>query len=463
MRPAEQAAEPSAGRETGPSVGREAKPSVGRRARVWRVWRRRGELGARGRRLPLRWQLTASYCILFVLFGVTMIGLVLWVVARGEAIDPVLGQEELELLEVPPCELGSDTVVQAVEVWPQEVPPEIDAWANELWSAFLWRLTTVAAGVLLVMTVVSAGIGWFVAGRVLRPLGVVSAAARRAAAGDLSQRLTLGGPRDEVRQLADTFDSMLGSLEESFAVHQRFAANASHELRTPVATTQTMIDVALADPELTLGAAQALLRRVREVNQAEAETIDGLLDLAAAQAGTLETQPVELAELVVDVCADLEPLAAEHQVTVQLAAGDDAAAAGDGIDTVAKSRRRVVQGDVVLLRQAVSNLVRNGIIHNEPGGEVLVTAGAAEVTVCNTGPRLAAADLQSLCEPFVRGAGRAATRGRGHGLGLALVQAVATAHQGTLELRANPEGGLTVVLRVGEGLGGASRAWSRLS
>ncbi|WP_246777813.1 sensor histidine kinase [Buchananella hordeovulneris] len=442
MKPAGQPTEPSAEREAGPSEGRETKPPTGRRSRVWRVWRRRGELGARGRRLPLRWQLTASYCILFVLFGITMIGLVLWVVARGEAIDPVLGQEDLELLEVLPCELGSDTVVQAVEVWPQEVPPEIDAWANELWSAFLWRLTTVAAGVLLVMTVVSAGIGWLVAGRVLRPLGVVSAAARRAAAGDLSQRLTLGGPRDEVRQLADTFDSMLGSLEESFAVHQRFAANASHELRTPVATTQTMIDVALADPELTLGDAKALLRRVREVNQAEAETIDGLLDLAAAQAGTLETQPVELAELAVDVCADLEPLAAEHQVTVQLAGG--------GVDTVAESGRRVVQGDVVLLRQAVSNLVRNGIIHNEPGGQVLVTAGAAAVTVCNTGPHVAAADLQSLCEPFVRGAGRAATRGRGHGLGLALVQAVATAHQGTLELRANPEGGLTVVLRVGE-------------
>ncbi|MDO5080903.1 sensor histidine kinase [Buchananella hordeovulneris] len=390
-----------------------------------------------------------SYCALFVVFGVTMIGLVLWVVARGQGTEPVLLQEDLELLEALPRELGPDMVVQTFDVLPQEVPPEIEAWANELWSTFLWRLTTVAAGVLLVLTVVSAGIGWLVAGRVLRPLGVVSAAARRAAGGDLSQRLTLGGPRDEVRQLADTFDSMLGSLEESFAVHQRFAANASHELRTPVATTQTMIDVALADPDLTLADAQALLRRVREVNQAAAQTIDGLLDLAVAQAGALETQPVALGELAADVCADLEPLAARQQVTVQLTAGDDAAGTGHG--AAAAPGVGLVQGDVVLLRQAVSNLVRNGIMHNEPGGEVAVTVGNREVTVRNTGPHVAAADLQSLCEPFVRGAGRATTRGRGHGLGLALVQAVATAHKGTLELRANPGGGLTVVLRVGEG------------
>ena len=140
-------------------------------------------------------------------------------------------------------------------------------------------------------------VGWLVAGRIIRPLAAINAAATRAATGALDHRVGLDGPRDEIRDLSQTFDRMLASLERSFATHRRFAVNASHELRTPLATTQTMIDVTLADPDAGAEELRALAARVREVNRSNIETVDALLDLAAADTDGLAREPLDLADI----------------------------------------------------------------------------------------------------------------------------------------------------------------------
>ncbi|MFI2365119.1 sensor histidine kinase [Promicromonospora sp. NPDC019610] len=309
---------------------------------------------------------------------------------------------------------------------------------------FLDNLLIASVVALVLLAMIGGAVGWMVAGRIIKPLAVINAAAARATAGTLDQRIVLDGPDDEIRGLADTFDRMLASLDRSFTAHRRFAANASHELRTPLATTKTMIDVTLADPDTDPTELRALAERIGEVNRASIETIDALLDLADADSGTPTREPVDLAELVQGVVAELS----------------DEAAMAD-VDLVAASAPCSVQGDPVLLRQATTNLVRNSIRHNVPSGHatvhVLTRGTSARVTVTNSGPPVGPDTLDSLTEPFVRGAGRAMTRGSGHGLGLAIVAAVATAHGGTLALHPNPEGGLTVHLdlpaapRVGAG------------
>ncbi|TLW94780.1 HAMP domain-containing histidine kinase [Saccharomonospora piscinae] len=298
---------------------------------------------------------------------------------------------------------------------------------------FLQHFLVVSTIALVVLAVLGGVVGWIVAGRIIKPLAAINVAATRAATGNLDHRIGLGGPRDEVRDLADTVDRMLGSLERSFAIHRRFAANASHELRTPLATTQAMIDVALDDPDTALPEFRALAGRVREMNRSNIETVSALLDLADADRGVRVREPVDLADAARVVLRD-----------------QAAEASAAEVDLRAPSGAAVAYGDPVLLRQALSNLVRNAVRHNHPGGHALVRLavvhGVARVTVVNTGPAVPAASVDSLVEPFVRGSGRVRKPGSGHGLGLAIVSAIATAHDGALRLQANPDGGLTVHL-----------------
>ena len=287
----------------------------------------------------------------------------------------------------------------------------------------------------LLSSIMRSAVGWILAGRMLQPLSSMNAAAKRAASGDLSQRLDLSGPRDEIHDLADTFDNMLASLERSFSVHRRFAANASHELRTPLATTQTMIDVALSDPQASAEDLRRVLTRVLETNRANRETIDALLDLADAQSGKLAVEDVDMEATVRDALGLIAPEVAEH---------------GLHVSTHLLPAR--VPGDPVLLRQSVSNLLRNAARYNVEGGRITVGMACLDdgvrLTIRNEGPVVAAESVESLREPFVRGEGRGRTRGSGHGLGLAIVTAVATAHGGELHLSANPDGGLTAVLEL---------------
>jgi len=376
----------------------------------------------RWRHLSIRARLTATYAGLVTISGTVLIILV-YFYTRYITLSIAFGPPQ----QVPAIDLTTPQVAQ------------VDTNLFELLGAILRS----AVGALLLLAVVSGTVGWVLAGRMLRPLSSMNAAAKRAASGDLSQRLALSGPRDEIHDLADTFDTMLASLERSFSVHRRFAANASHELRTPLATTQTMIDVVLSDPDASAEDLRRVLTRVLETNRANRETIDALLDLADAQSGRLAHEDVDMEATVRDALGIIAPEVAEHDLHVS---------------THLLPAR--VPGDPVLLRQSVSNLLRNAARYNTEGGRITVDMtrlnDGLRLTIRNDGPLVAAESVESLREPFVRGEGRGRTRGSGHGLGLAIVTAVATAHGGSLRLSANPVGGLTAVLELPGGEEGSA-------
>ena len=376
----------------------------------------------RWRHLSIRARLTATYAGLVTISGTVLIILV-YFYTRYITLSIAFGPPQ----QVPAIDLTTPQVAQ------------VDTNLFELLGAILRS----AVGALLLLAVVSGTVGWVLAGRMLRPLSSMNAAAKRATSGDLSQRLALSGPRDEIHDLADTFDTMLASLERSFSVHRRFAANASHELRTPLATTQTMIDVALSDPQASAEDLRRVLTRVLETNRANRETIDALLDLADAQSGKLAHEDVDMEATVRDALGIIAPEVAEHDLHVS---------------THLLPAR--VPGDPVLLRQSVSNLLRNAARYNTEGGRITVDMtrlnDGLRLTIRNDGPLVAAESVESLREPFVRGEGRGRTRGSGHGLGLAIVTAVATAHGGSLRLSANPAGGLTAVLELPGGEEGSA-------
>ena len=368
----------------------------------------------RPRHLSIRARLTATYAGLVTLSGTILIVLV-YVYTRYITLSIDFGQPQSDF------QTSSTTPLAA----------QVDTNLFDLLSSIMRS----AVGALALLVVLSGTVGWILAGRMLQPLSSMNAAAKRAASGDLSQRLDLSGPRDEIHDLADTFDNMLASLERSFSVHRRFAANASHELRTPLATTQTMIDVALSDPQASAEDLRRVLTRVLETNRANRETIDALLDLADAQSGKLAVEDVDMEATVRDALGLIAPEVAEHHLHVS---------------THLLPAR--VPGDPVLLRQSVSNLLRNAARYNVEGGRITVGMARLDdgvrLTIRNEGPVVAAESVESLREPFVRGEGRGRTRGSGHGLGLAIVTAVATAHGGELRLSANPDGGLTAVLEL---------------
>jgi two-component system sensor histidine kinase VanS len=367
------------------------------------------------RRLRIRTRLTLSYAGLVTGCGAVLIAIVYFI-----------------LRYVPSYRIAATIPSEHVLPPASEVRP---AAAVEITSAedFLNLFLTASVVALVILAALGGTVGWLVAGRIIRPLAAINAAATRATTGALDHRVGLDGPQDEIRDLSDTFDRMLASLERSFATHRRFAANASHELRTPLATTQTMIDVTLADPDAGTEELRALAGRVREVNRSNIETVDALLDLAAADTDGLVREPLNLADVTDSVLCELAEEAASARVELRARTGSAA-----------------TSGNAVLVRQALSNLVRNAVRHNRPGGQATVglsTHGTtARVTIINTGPPVPPDTVDTLVEPFTRGTGRTLTRGCGHGLGLAIVSAITTAHGGTLTLHPNPDGGLTAHL-----------------
>ncbi len=298
-------------------------------------------------------------------------------------------------------------------------------------------LLMVSIAAFVVLGVVGATIGWIISGRVLRPLKRINAVAQRAASGDLRQRVAATGPRDEIRDLSDTVDDMLAKLERSFEAHQRFSANASHELRTPIATTQTLLDVALSDPQLDLPTLRTVAERVYATNKRNIETVESLLDLAEVGRARGRHDEIDLT------------------ATVRAALADEATAiAGSELTVTTRLSPAVLTGDSVLVRQAVRNLIQNAVRHNLHGGTIELTTstsrGATTLAVSNTGPAVDPDVVDSLVEPFVRGHGRTTGPGvpRGHGLGLALVKSVADAHHGRLRVAGRETGGLRVELRL---------------
>lgn len=303
----------------------------------------------------------------------------------------------------------------------------------------LRALVSMSGGAIGLIAVVGLAGGWFLAGRVLRPLQRINAAARLAASGDLDHRLGLGGRSDEFKDLADTFDALLDRLQDQLLEQRRFAANASHELRTPQAVTKMMLEVAMADPANQDYA--ELTRRLHHTNERGIDIVTTLLMLADLDNQPLRTQPVDLAAAAASAIDDLLPEASARGVTLR-----------------PELEPCTVDADPVLVGHVVGNLLQNAIRHNLPyGGWVVVRTVAGregasgQVVVSNTGEVVPHDAVAHFVEPFVRGRGRLAAGSSGsggHGLGLALVARAVQVHGGELELVARPEGGLTVTARL---------------
>ncbi|WP_116953304.1 sensor histidine kinase [Jiangella endophytica] len=292
------------------------------------------------------------------------------------------------------------------------------------------QVAIIALAFLLVFGLVG---GWILAGRMLAPLTRITDATRMAAHGSLSHRIRLEGRKDEFRDLADSFDTMLARLESHVAEQQRFAANASHELRTPLAVTQTLLDVARNDPHSDTG---ELVDRLHAVNTRAIDLTEALLLLSRADQRSFTRELVDLSLISEEATETLLPLAEKRGLTIETS-GDPAP----------------VMGSHALLLQLTMNLVHNAIVHNLPDqGSVSVTTSAdakqAVLTVENAGKRLDPHSVATLVEPFQRGTGRIRTDHVGVGLGLAIVKAITEAHDGTLTLTARPAGGLSVTVRL---------------
>jgi two-component system sensor histidine kinase VanS len=287
--------------------------------------------------------------------------------------------------------------------------------------------------VLAVMTVVSIALGWLVAGRVLRPLRAMTATTRHISERNLNKRLALSGPRDELKDLADTIDGLLARLEVHVAEQQRFAANASHELRTPLSLTQTLLDVARKDPNRADG---ELVDRLHEVNTRAIDLTEALLLLSRADQRSFTREHLDLSLMAEEATETLLPFAEERGVTIETS--------GDITPTI---------GSHALLLQLTTNLVHNAIVHNLPEqGSVWVTTSvhpeSAVLTVENTGEELTPQLVSTLAEPFLRGTERIRTDHAGVGLGLAIVKSIVEAHDGTLSLTSRAAGGLRVTVKL---------------
>ena len=298
--------------------------------------------------------------------------------------------------------------------------------SNELRS-----LLTVSGIALAIMALVSVGLGWLMAGRVLAPLGTMAARAQRISERNLHERLALEGPDDELRELADTFDGLLDRLEHAFEAQRRFVANASHELRTPLTLERAMVEVALADPAADVASLRKICERVIATGEEQERLIEALLTLARSQRGIAERESFDLADLTRRVLASRRADIRRRRLHLDL-----------------RLAPAPTSGEPRLAERLIANLVDNAIRHNHRAGLVQVAtrtaAGAATISVANSGPIVPPEEVARLLEPFERLTGARRATADGSGLGLSIAAAIARAHGGALVVEAQPEGGLAV-------------------
>lgn len=354
----------------------------------------RDERIARGRGLSVRLRLALSYAGFLMVAGVLLLAVVWAFLLRYVPDAPIAGQA-------------------------------FSPSRTDLQRAFLPK-AALAMGALLVFGLVG---GWMLAGWMLAPLTRITDAARLAADGSLSHRIRLRGRRDELSELADTFDAMLARIETQVEEQKRFAANASHELRTPLAITQTLLEVARNDRS---GDHEVLVDRLHSVNARAIDLTEALLLLSRADQRSFVRERLDLSLVAEEAVETLLPFAEGRGIVVE-ATGEPAA----------------VVGSPALLLQVVTNLVHNAIVHNLPeGGTVRITTAGrphgVELRVENSGPVLAPSLVSTLAEPFQRGSERIRSGHDGVGLGLAIVKSIVKAHDGALALAPRAGGGLVV-------------------
>jgi signal transduction histidine kinase len=404
-------------------------------------------------RQRLRWRpqtfrvrLTLRFAALFLAAGAALLGInYVLAVNQPDNVPPVTTAQAKLAFQCKSKESPSKTAQPSLSSQCAQAFAAVAAHeaAVGLRRQTLERLLAYSLVALGAMTVVSGGLGWVMAGRVLRPVSSITAAARRASEQHLGERLALTGPHDELRELADTFDEMLERLDAAFASQRRFVADASHELRTPLTVMRTAIEVTMAKPARTPEQLEAMAAKVaRSAAQAEA-LIEALLTLAASEQAPASPELVDLGAAAEDAAETAAARARELDLRVDT----DLAAAP-------------ACGNRLLLERMVGNLVDNAVRHNIRGGWILIRTGTGEqrtrLEVANSGPVIPEALVPALFEPFRRVEERTSVRD-GAGLGLAIVRSIGTAHGASVEAHSLPEGGLRILVTLpvaaGDGAG----------
>ncbi|MGW9206060.1 sensor histidine kinase [Embleya sp. NPDC055664] len=404
----------------------------------------------------VRLRLTALYGGLFLVCGAALLAITYALVAGALERPPAVVKREVSVgaptvgaPTVNAAAPGADIPAPGDGARPNAGPgdpaaadslqQEVRRTVDHQKSAMLHTLIVQSGFALGLMVVTSVLLGWVVAGRILRPLRTITSTARDISATSLQRRLALDGPRDELRELGDTFDALLARLEGSFQAQRQFVANASHELRTPLARQRALGQVALADPEPSIASLRTAHERILVAGEQQERLIEALLTLARGQAGVDVRRPVDLARLVAESVVGCGTDAAARLVTLR-----------PSLDVA------VTAGHRALVERLVANLLDNAIRYNTPGGHVDIgTAtenGRAVVTVANTGPVVPADAVERIIRPFQRlDATRPARNVRtadaaGLGLGLSIVAAIASAHDAAFTAAARPDGGLAVTI-----------------
>ena len=393
-----------------------------------------------GRGVTIRLKLTLWYGGLFLLAGILLIALNFFLVRDSLTPAPEKARAAVaERFGIPPgaLEFGgmfgpSGQMQRYVLINGIPLPRLLDEAQRELKAEALRQLWLKSLLALAIMAVITFGLAWVLAGRMLRPLHAITGTARRLSETTLHERIALKGPRDELKELADTFDGMLARLDTAFTAQRDFVANASHELRTPLTIIRTELDVALGDPDLSHEELQEMGTAIGEAVDRSEKLIDGLLLLARA-----DISP-ELVEL------DLAELAGGE---VELSS-DEADALGLRLEL--DLQPAPVKGDRALLERLVGNLVENAIRHNLHDGwfsvKTSVEGDQAILQVANSGPVVPPGEVDRLFERFFRPDKSRSRKTGGFGLGLSIVKSVATAHGGSVQLLALPAGGLAVTV-----------------
>jgi signal transduction histidine kinase len=373
--------------------------------------------------MGVRLRLTLLYGLLFLLSGAGLLAVTYLLVAQSQPTITMAqrsttptGEQRINIFVGMPL---PDVQLSEVE---KRATDAVRQQAVEARESTMRALLLQSGVALAIMAVVSAVLGWLVAGRVLRPLQTMTDTIRRISARNVHERLAVAGPPDELKNLADTVDGLLGRLESALDSHKRFVANAAHELRTPLTLEHALLEEGVIDPDATVDSLRAQFRELMVVSEQQARLLESLLVLATSERGLDRRESVDLSGLTAEVLRV------------------------SGRPDPADLRTARVTGDPALLERLVANLVDNAISYNVPGGRVAVETGTAGdrafLSVINTGPPVPPEMVDRLLSPFQR-LDRTAADGH-HGLGLSIVQAIAVAHAAELTVRARPEGGLDI-------------------
>jgi signal transduction histidine kinase len=385
----------------------------------------RGWFPARRLRWTVRLRLTLLYGSLVLVSagavaGSTYLLFDSWWSGGGEIARVV---QDIQYAQAVPGAPGKGLSAEALKILPTA---KSNAKSNDLHQLLV--VSGIAMGVVVALSV---GLGWLVAGRVLRPIRTISTSVRKISEDNLHARLDATGPDDELKELSDTFDQLLRRLETAFQAQRQFAANASHELRTPLTLERTLLEVALADPDCTLESLRATCQRVLAAEAQQERLIASLLTLARSQSGLTSRSPVDLCEVARGVVSSRTSQLADAGLTV-------------GCDL----NPAPILGDDRLVEHLAANLLDNAIRYNVPAGFITLATGTTDgrsfLTVVNSGPDIAAEQVTRLQRPFERlGPDRTDTDG-GAGLGLSIVASIARAHGADLSLEPHTGGGLAV-------------------